>query len=108
MAWARMSDDEILEFSRGYVEGRIFTSFHIPPEDQEALLPQIFMPLAFGALDLLSEEDKGDVGALWAHMDDATPIEVEGYSVFAEMRVMHISDWKLAASLIHQMQHGRI
>lgn len=104
--WSKMTDDEILEFSRGYVEGRVFTSFHVQPEAQEALLPKVFMPIAFGALDLLSEEDKSNVGALWAFMKDATALQVDGYPSFVEMKIMHISDWKLAALLINQMQKG--
>lgn len=103
--WIRLTNEELLVFARGFVDGTIFTNFHIPPEDVE-LLPQVFLPLAFDGLDSFSDEDQDNLGVVWAHLDQATHIEVEGYPVFAEIQVMHRLDWLLVAPLIHKLQES--
>lgn len=98
--WDRMTDEDLIQFAQGYLDGSIFTSFHIPPDDQR-LLPEIFLSLAFE--ETLSEADKELVGAIWAPLEAATLLEVEGYPTFSETRLMHKEDWKLAASLIEKL-----
>lgn len=99
-----MTDDELIQFARDFVTGQVYTMHHIRPELQEQLLPQVFQPIAFGALDLLSEEDKESVGAIWAPTSSIFAELEDGYPSFLEMRLMHLQDWKLAAKLIHRLQ----
>ncbi len=48
----RMTSEEKKEFVRGCLQGQIFTSSMIPDHDWVNMVPRVFMPIAFGCLQV--------------------------------------------------------
>ena len=48
----RMTSEEKAEFIRGCLQGLIFTSSMIPDFEWVKMVPQVFMPVAFGCLEI--------------------------------------------------------
>ena len=81
-------------------EGRVYGSWNVP----EDLLYSVFMPLVFA-----SEEQLKDVAHVYAiHGEDKTAnMAVNGYPIFAAMRLLTASQWKELVPLIKDAQETR-
>lgn len=89
-----MTDDELRQFVLGVVDGHIFTSAHIP-DDENRMLSMVFMPLLFA-----QELDLTDVGIVWEWVKDAGPRGINGMPCFFSMRLMKSADWARARAAI--------
>lgn len=74
------------------LEEQIFTLHHIPDEDA-ALAPAIFAPIAAGVLAQATPEYREQVGTVYEYKTAASPQTIGGYPVFLTMRVIHHDDW---------------
>lgn len=51
----KMSGEDKKEFIRGCLQGQIFTSSMVPDSEWVRMVPQIFLPIAFGCLEVLPD-----------------------------------------------------
>ena len=97
----RMTEDEIKAMAMEFVKGRLFCATHIPPEQQAAMVPAVFMPLMLGGLDDIDVET---IGNIVENMDAAGPRCVNGYPMFLSMRLVHKDDWDAVYELAVKAQ----
>jgi hypothetical protein len=74
------SEEELRKLAVDYVEGKIFTNFHLRQHDQD-LLGMIFMPLILGAASFAQ-----DAWMVFEYYDQAGPRGVNGYPIFFSVR----------------------
>jgi hypothetical protein len=89
--------EALKKFVLDFLDGRIFVSAEVR---EMSLLPNIFMPIAFGALAGFTEEDTKEVGLIWEYLDRAGPRAINGYPIFSSCRIMHRDDWEKAHAAI--------
>jgi hypothetical protein len=97
----RLSDDDLREFIRDYLAGRIYTSAQIP-EYEMRNLAMVFMPLALGALAEWSQAEFGQIGIFWEYLDKAGPRSINGMPGFFSFHMMHVEDWDRARKVIRR------
>lgn len=99
-AFPGVTDEQLREFVLAYADGRIFTSAHIPKSQETSLFPLIFMPVALGAFSNIRKNDLKHIGVLWEFIDKALPRGINGYPMFASLRVLNRTDWDRARKAI--------
>lgn len=88
----RLSREELAEFVMGVCDGNIYTSVGLGPSE----IRMVFMPIALGGLEGFTEEEIGEIGCIWEHLNQAGPRSINGRPGFFSMRLLHIEDAKLA------------
>jgi hypothetical protein len=98
----RLTDDEIKEFAKGILDGRLFTSYHISQREMadHRLFGMIFMPVGLGGLRHYNPEK---IGAIVEWIDKAGPRSVNGYPIFFSCRVVHTDDWKRIVEIYERL-----
>ena len=74
-------------------EGKVFTSFNIPPEDV-GMCRQLFMPLMFLKEEEFDQLEQDEIHMFYEYMANALPREVNGYPCFFSVRVLNLDDTK--------------
>jgi len=101
----RMTDDELREFVRAYLSGKLFTLAHISDHDAE-MASKIFLPFLLGGFADMHPEALDQIGMVYEYLDQASPVSINGYPIFLSARFMHQDDWKRAAAAINrEMDH---
>lgn len=85
-----MSPADIKQLAIDVVEGKVFGSWMIPPEDLD-LLERIFMPLALAK----TEELPDDISVVYEYRSKASGLAINGYSVFLSFHYLGQSDREL-------------
>lgn len=99
-----MTGQELKQLALDIADGKVFGSWMIPEEEQEAVLPAVFMPLAFGASNNLGDE----VCSLYGYYSDSKKQTVGGYPIFFDrMRVLTKSDLKILNPILEQLREMR-
>lgn len=89
--YRRKTDAEIRALALGVQAGTVFGTWMLPDEDQR-LLPTIFMPL-MGLDDLHRKKILRDgVVHLWGDMRDAVQHSINGYPIFTKMGFLDRED----------------
>jgi len=102
-----MTDEELKEFVLGVVDGKIFTSRHIPINVLEKMLHLIFMPLGLGGLKEVSKKDIKNIGAFWEWTSKCMTMGINGYPMFTSCRAITKKDWARAAFAIEKEEKRR-
>ena len=87
-----ISDEELKQFVRDFVAGRIFSLHHIS-EQHIDLFPSIFMVVALGGLE---DVDRSTIGTIYEYIKEAGTLGINGYPTFATMRMINAEDWERA------------
>jgi hypothetical protein len=93
------TDDELRTFVNDFVSQQIFSSAHVPESDIN-MLKEIFMPLAFGALEGYAEDDVKDIGLVYEYLDAQGPRMANSYPMFMSCKLMRRGDWTRAHAAI--------
>ena len=93
----RMTDDELREFVCAFVDGRIFTAHQV---QNEGMIPQVFMPLALGALAQYQPETLTEIGTVYEYLNKAGPMSINGMPTFFSCRFVHVKDWERAQKAV--------
>jgi hypothetical protein len=90
----RMSEEELRTFVDDYVSGRIFASSMIQGNDEEVerMLQLVFVPLALGGLNDVSQDKLENIGIIWEKLSAAQTRSVNNYPMFFSCRCMHKDD----------------
>ncbi len=88
-----MTEEQIQEFVRDLVSGRIMTS-HFVLKEAPDLIEMVFAPIMFGAME---QFDLETVSCLYERIEKAGPRGVHGFPMFLSMQVCHVDDWKIIA-----------
>ena len=91
----RMTVLEMTSYVIDMVQGRIFSSSHIPA-DQHDMILSVFIPLALGAT---SGMDTSKIGDVWEYLNRANGF-VNGMPSFSSCRIVHAEDMKLMEPII--------
>jgi hypothetical protein len=80
--------DELKQLARDIVNNLVFTDKHIPEEQRIKMIPSVFMPIVF--LDEKQSKSILDmkVSMFYEYYDKATPRSINGYPIFASMRML--------------------
>jgi hypothetical protein len=100
-----MSDAELKDFVLGFVDGRIFTSFHIRERELPNLLHLIFMPLTLGPK--LTKKQAGQIAAFWEYYNEALQTGINGYPIFMSYKAIRKEDWIRAYKAIQAEEERR-
>lgn len=103
----RMSEADLQKFVLDYLAGNILTNWSVP----ENILTMVFMPLAFGALAGMTKKQSVQIGCIYAHLQNdmatTTGRSVNGFPMFASMRLMLAEDWAIAkATILREQERG--
>lgn len=99
-----MTEQELKQLALDIADGKVFGSWMIPEEEQEAVLPAVFMPLAFGASQKMGE----DVCSLYGYYADSKKQTVAGYPIFFNrMMVLTKSDLEILNPILEQLREMR-
>lgn len=90
----RMDEDEIAAVATQLVTGKMIDAESFPID----MLSQIFLPLAFGALDEL--EDATTVGTILGDYADVFENGVNGYPIFPRCYLVHVEDWPIITARV--------
>jgi hypothetical protein len=91
----RRSEEELRALVRDFIGGRIFCSADKRIEAQPDLLPMVFMPLAFGAFEDWTDDERKQIGIAYEYFEKAGPRAVNGLPTFFSVKVLHIDDWTI-------------
>lgn len=80
------SNDELKSIAQGLLSGTIFSV-----QSYQGIRTH-FMPIAFGALSDLSEDERKDIGLIYEYMDKAGPLAVNGKPCFMSFRILSVAD----------------
>jgi len=99
----RLSPKDLREFVEGVIANRYFLSAQIR-ESEGALIKNIFMPLALGALSSWSKEELLNIGIIYEEYSSRTQASrsINGYPIFFSCRLMHKDDWAKADAAIRK------
>ncbi len=97
-----LTKSEINKVAREIIQNEIFTSDYLAENDLH-LLPHIFMPILFGALD---KEDINNIGMFYAYYTDAFPMGVSGYHIFHKFRIVNKEDTKKIWAKVQKMRNA--
>ena len=103
----RMSDDALRKLILDFVDGRIFTSVHIPSNQMQSMLSMVFMPLALGALHKVHPDSLANIGLIYEYLDQAAPRSINGMPIFFSCRMVHKDDWQRAIPAIQAEEERR-
>lgn len=87
-AAAHLSDEELKDFVRAFLDGRIYT--HLAVRDPN-LIRSVFMVLALAGR--MPKDYADTVGLIWEFLDQAGPRGINGHPMFFSARFMHRDDW---------------
>lgn len=93
-----VSDEEIVNLARALVGGQVFTSHHIPMDDQWSQTVQfVWLPIGLGGLSeaMIDEFNKHKV-VFYEYLDKAGPRSVNGYPSFFSVRFISWEQFKQA------------
>jgi len=93
----RLSEADLRTFVLDVLGGRVFTSGQVR---DNSLLPMIFMPVALGGFAEYNPDSLKEIGILYEFLDQALPRGINGYPIFASVRIMHRLDWERARKAI--------
>lgn len=91
MSTPLLTDEELKILAKDMVEGRVFSSDHIP-EEQASLLPSIFMVL--GLMNKEQREGLKGVALVYEYIEKAVPSIINGYPCFSSLRTVHDEQYK--------------
>ncbi len=97
-----MKFSEQKQLALDIVDGKVFGTWSISQEDY-ALLPVIFLPLAFMELSKI----KKDVVHIYEYVDKAGLRGVNGYPTFMSCRLLKKSDAEALVPIIEQLKQQR-
>jgi hypothetical protein len=86
-----LSEIELKKIAMDVVNGRIFCSLSIPQHDA-SVLPLVFMPLALAGSDYGKWCVDNQIHVLYEYMDKRLKMGINGYPIFAGMRLLNKSD----------------
>jgi hypothetical protein len=82
--------------------GQVFTSAHVPADQQDAL-PMVFMPIALGGLRQLTKKELDDVGLIYEYLDKAGPRAINGFPSFFSMHFLNKDDARQLGAIIKKL-----
>lgn len=91
-------DADLKKLAKDILAGDVFTSVQIR---DPSLLPNIFLPIALGAL---SADDIENFGLAYEYMNNACPMGINGYPCFMSCRLLNKAD---AQKLVEMVQLGQ-
>lgn len=86
-----MDDKELMELAEQVYRGEVFTSWQIPDNQLEKMLPLIFMPMIFANKQTLK---KMNPYVFYAYMKDAAPRTINGFPMFLSMAYLEEGEGK--------------
>jgi hypothetical protein len=89
--YATLSDQDIIEVATGIFRGEIFTDQHVRPGDSISL-SMIFLPLSLMEGKDLKALQADPPGILYGKMNEAMPRSINGYPMFASIRMLSQPD----------------
>ena len=93
MVYQPKTDEEIKTLALDLFQTKIFIATMIKQDQQEHLIPMIFMPIAFADKKLIDELLRVD-GIPYEYMDEAAPRSINGYPCFFSMHYLSRTDYK--------------
>lgn len=95
-----LDDAEVRAVALAWLAGNLVctTLFH---ESDSHLVPLVFMPVAFGAIEQYAEAERAKIAGVYAIFGRERNCgrAVNGYPIFAECRVMSEADWERVRTL---------
>jgi hypothetical protein len=83
------TEDELKEIALQLYRGQIFTSEHIAPPQQEAMLPMVFLPIVLGGLATI---EPTSIGLVYEYLEKAGPRSINGYPIFMSCKLLNLAD----------------
>lgn len=102
-----MTPEQMKTFVRDYIDGKIFSLHHMPPDVALDTVAMVFMPIAMGMLSALGPEGIKNVGTIYEYLVDAVPRSVNGYPVFLSCKLVDKADWEKAREKILKILEAR-
>lgn len=99
------TDAEIKQFAMDAVEGKLFTSSHVPPERQEELT-LVFMPLIFMGQNY-EEWIKQDPKLIFEYLSKASPVMTNGFPCFHSMKYLRPNEFETFHKYVHEFTELR-
>lgn len=88
------TDDELIQIGKDLHNKKIFTSLHIRKEDQERMLPLVFMPLTIMTKEVHEAFIQAEPFVLFEYMEKAGPRSVNGYPGFFSFQFLNKEEWE--------------
>lgn len=94
-----VTDADIVELARDLLGNRVYTSDIVPPE----CIPLVFMPVAFGAVEGLSDEELDSIVVFAVTgRHQTTHVAIDGYPTFLDCRIWSRVDFRRALDIAEQ------
>ena len=98
-----MTDAELRKLAMDIMEGRVFGSWQIPSEEWAQMLGSVFMPLALGGQDVISD----DTVHVFEYLDKAGSRFVNGYPMFLSCQCLMADDAERLRAMVEKLQADR-
>lgn len=82
--------EELKQIAKDIHEGKIFTQYHMTPDQWGSMLPHVFLPIAFGALQELLKQ--APVGMLYEYYEKSLPRGHNGFPIFQSFQYLGVED----------------
>jgi hypothetical protein len=100
-----MPPEKLAEFVIEWIEGRVFSSWHMDQQHNGSLIHVVFMPLALGALSNLSKKAIEEIALVYEFTYARGQVPgraINGMPMFTSCRLMNKRDWEKARTAINR------
>lgn len=98
------TDDELKQIAKDIVGGLVFTDRHIPPDERQAMLPMVFMPLMLADKKTIDQMKRDKIATIYEYYSKASPRGINGYPVFFSLSMLDDDEAKKVWEYHDKMQ----
>lgn len=88
-----LSEAELKQIALDLSGGKIFCDKHLG-EDAQQMFKSVFLPIALGALDYMTKEEKMQIALIYEYLSEAGPRSVNGYPSFFSFKLLRKDEAK--------------
>ncbi len=101
-----LSKEAVNQLALDLVDDKIYTDLHV---DNFDLIPQIFMPIALGALANVREEDVKRIGFCYSRIENRNmaPRTINGHPIFWSVNFVNADDSKKILDKAEKIREAR-
>jgi hypothetical protein len=94
MGRPKIKDEELKQLAKDCVNGKIFSTDHIPKEDRSKVL-SIFAPIGLMDDAQYTEFSRKKPEFIYEYLDKASPTSINGYPIFFSFRYLNKKEYDI-------------
>jgi hypothetical protein len=97
------TNEELKEIAQGLLSGTIFSDRHLENPEE---IPRHFMPIAFGCLSNLTENEKRNIGLIYEWVEKAGPLAINGKPCFMSARLLTFTEMEKVCDYMRKIEQA--